>query len=95
MPATYPLVGTRVRWTNRGKTREGVVVLLDRRDAQSSHLAFRFGEVFGWNRGGPRFKQAVEVVEVDTINGRPRTRQPMYYHPRPQWLETAETDQKT
>jgi hypothetical protein len=71
-------------------TREGAVVLLDRLDARGSHISFHFFEVFGFPRT-PKYRKEAEVVEVDTINGRPRTRQPAYYHPRPQWLEAVET----
>lgn len=67
--------------------------MLDRRDANSAALAFHFGEVFGHNFDPrPRFKQETEVVDVDTVDGKPRKGTRRYYHPRPQWLEVVETN---
>ena len=92
MTAAYPPVGTRVRWTNRGVEREGAVVSLHRDDAKSPLLAFHFREVFGWpGDRRPRYKDAAAVVDVDTVDGKPRTGARRYYHPRPQWLEVVET----
>lgn len=64
-----------------------------------SELAFNFFEVFGWpprtwlddGHRDPRYKEATEVVDVDTVDGQSRTGKRRYYHPRPQWLEVMET----
>lgn len=85
----YPPAGTRVRWTSRGKTREGVVSPLGLPVARSAFCAFK--RATSWPRDERGNMAAVAlVVEVDTINGEPRRRGPRYYRPRAGWLEVAD-----
>jgi hypothetical protein len=85
-----------VRWSSQGggkrSTKEGVVTTITREDARGGQLASNLRETFGWP-DDPRSRHGwrVAAVEVDTINGQPRTRGPRYYRPRVEWLERVET----
>jgi hypothetical protein len=89
----YPPPGTRVRWSSQAqgyrKAKEGVVRVLRNGEASQYACAFRHVEVFGF-RDRPALSEVL-VVEVDTVDGQPRTRGPRYYRPRAEWLETVET----
>lgn len=87
---SYPPVGTRVRWTSRGVTREGVIDRLAARVAHPSHCSFNTEAAFGSH---PPLSMAIPVVRVDwTSNGGLKGADPPYfYRPRPQWLEVVET----
>lgn len=100
----YPPVGTRVRWTSQAqgytKTKEGVVTVQRKEDAQRRPSRFAFHVYESWPKtesvtlaGGffvaERLAEVALVVEVDTINGQPRRSGPRYYRPREEWLEVV------